>query len=228
MERLRKGTSNMKGLPNQNKETDTGLAAPARNGSKIILLFLFLVFGIGFGAVGLKLFHTAYMQEKDCSASAEGRLVRYEPYHSRGTRTYSPVVEYQAGNETLTATSNISASSRPFKEGGQVTVFYNPDRPDEFYIKGYGLEIEYKIGAVFLLVSIAAIIITILSIILNKINMDKDKKERLLAKIIMAGIFLFLFTVFLLIAGPGITLCLSAAMGVFALYGAYSNKKKKQ
>lgn len=198
-----------------------------KSGGKIFLILFLTVFALGFGALGFGMVHSAHKKTETCSAAAEGRIVGYKKSSYNHKRRFSPIVEYQVENQIFTDETNVRLNYRPFKEGEHVLLYYNPDRPDEFYIKGYDLKTTYKIGAIFLLVAIGIFVMLALFSILGRIKMDKKKKDDILAKIIIFAILLLMFTVFSSLAGLRITICLFAGAGLFSLYGIYQSKHKK-
>lgn len=107
-----------------------------KRSAKGVLLVLFLaLFTLGFGAIGAGLCCSAHIQEKNCSAATEGKVIEYRKDSYIGQkRMFTPVVEYQVGNEIFTGEPNAWHSSRTFEVGEYVTIGYNPANPEEFYI----------------------------------------------------------------------------------------------
>lgn len=212
------------------EDTDKVPASSKQSGRGTVFLTLFLAaFSLGFGAIGTGIIHSVHVQEKNCSVMTVGRVIDYKTHRSSSShggrrRTYSPVVEYRTKQEVITGEAKSGTSSKPFQKGEDVTIGYNPKYPYEFYIKGYDLKIESRLGTVFIIVSIAIPFIAGLLAVLSRIKMDEKKK----GKIIITIILLMVFGIFFLIGGPVLTLCTSAGMGLFALYAAYRNKRKKK
>lgn len=195
---------------------------------KRILLILFLVlFAFGFGITGAGLCYSAHTQEKTCSATTEGRVIecRKIPYFGQ-KRMFTPVVEYQVGNEMFTGESDVRSSHRAFETGESVTIGYNPENPEEFYIKSYDLNIMTRLGILFLVISGAVLAITGIVLILARNNISKEKRAKLQAGIIVGGIVLVIVAVFTAVAGLKNTLCILVGMGLFALYGWFHNKRR--
>lgn len=195
-----------------------------------ILLILFLaLFALGFGIIGAGLCYSAHMQEKTCSAAAEGRVIGYKKNSYIGQKhMFTPVVEYQVGNEIFTGETNAWYSSRTFETGEYVLIEYNPTNPEEFYIKNYNLNIITRLGIVFLVIGGAILAVTVTVLILGKNKIDKERKETIQAGIIVGGIVLFISMVFIALAGLKNTLCLFGGMGLFVLYGWFHNKRMKK
>ena len=51
---------------------------------------------------------------------------------------YYPVVEYKAGDENVKAKMTTGSSSPKYKIKDKVTILYNPNKTDEFIVKGDG------------------------------------------------------------------------------------------
>lgn len=148
--------------------------------AKGILLILFLVlFTLGFGVIGAGLCYSAHMKEKTCSAAAEGKVIKYKENSYIGQkRRFTPVVKYQAGNEIFTGETNVWYSSRIFETDEYVMIGYNPANPEEFYIKNYDLNIITRLGIIFLVIGGAILAVTVTILILDKNNLDKERKKR--------------------------------------------------
>jgi hypothetical protein len=196
----------------------------------ILPLVLFLgLFAFGFCTIGAGLCYSARMKEKTCSAVAEGRVIEYRKNSYIGQkRRFTPVVEYQVGNEIFAGETNVWYSSRTFEIGEYVMIGYNPTNPEEFYIKSYDLNILTRMGIVFLVIGGGILAITVTVLILDKNRMDKEKKKTIQTGIIVGGIVLFIFVVFAALAGLKNTLCVSGVMGLFALFGRFHNKRMEK
>lgn len=210
------------------KTTDSKQPSKQKGANIFITLFL-MIFVLGFGALGIGMIYSAYAQEKTYSETTEGEIVEYKTRRSssKHKRMFCPVVKYQAEGEDVIGVSNTWSTSKPFKNSKRVTIGYNPANSGEFYIKGYDLKTEYRLGGIFIFVSIAILFVIFVFGILSKIKMDEEKKSKIQAKIVMASSILFIFIIFFLLSGPVITLCVFIAMGIFALYGVHSNKRQK-
>lgn len=195
---------------------------------KYFLTLFLIVFALGFGAMGAGMIYSAYIKETTYSAAAEGRIIDYNDASYSSEHKYSPIVEYQVGNQVLIGETNVSFNYRPFKTGETVLVYYNPGKPDEFYIREYDLRTTYGIGGIFLFVCIGIFVLLALRTILNKAKISKEKKEQMKIRMIISAILLFMFTVFSFVAGLGKTICIFAAMGFFILYGMRQDRRKKR
>lgn len=196
---------------------------------RISLILFLLLFTLGFGGIGAGLCHSAHRQAKAYSATAEGRVIECrKSSHIGRHHLFTPVVEYQVGNEIFTGETNAWSSSRTFETGEYVAIGYNPANPEEFYIKGYDLNIRTRLGILFLGIGVIILTVTIAVLILHKNKIDKERKEIIRAGIIIGGIVLFIFAGFVVVAGLKNTLCVFGAMGLFALYGWIHNKRMEK
>lgn len=200
-----------------------------QTGSNIFIVLFLVFFSLGFSAVGVGIIYSAYAQERTCSVMTKGEVVEYKTDRSssKHSQIFCPVVKYQAKGEAVIGVSNTWSTSKPFENSERITVGYNPANSDEFYIKGYDLITQYQLGGIFIFISTAILFVLIVFGILSKIKMDKKKKGRIQAKIIMALVILSIFIIFFVLAGPMITFCIFTAMGLFALYGVHSNKRQR-
>lgn len=167
--------------------------------------------------------HSAYMKEKVYSAETDGIVIDYNRNYKH---MYTPVVEYQVGDQTFTSSTNTRFNHRPFKKGESVSIYYNPKSPDEFYLKGYDLKGTYNLGVIFLVFSMGILIVSVLFAVIGRIEIDNERKGRIQAKIFLSVAVLVIFTAFLCLAGLGLTICILIFMVLFALYGRHQNKRK--
>ena len=78
---------------------------------------------------------------KRCTEETTATVVGLErkTHHSRGRTSteYHPVVEFAAKDVTVHKTAEISSIFRgKYKDGATLTVKYNPEKPEEFIVKG--------------------------------------------------------------------------------------------
>ena len=106
-------------------------------------------------------------------------------------------MEYWVGNQVFMGETNIWFNYQPFKVGEYVSVYYNPKKPDEFYIKKYDLKTTYGMGTIFLLVSIGALGVFVLFTVLGKIKMDEEKKRTNTGKnYLIFNFFIYVYCIF--------------------------------
>lgn len=207
----------------ENEESLHSGKSGKKAGGKILVVLFFAVFVLGFGAVGVVMIHSAYMKEKVYSAETDGIVIDYNRNYKH---MYTPVVEYQVGDQTFTSSTNTRFNHRPFKKGESVSIYYNPKSPDEFYLKGYDLKGTYNLGVIFLVFSMGILIVSVLFAVIGRIEIDNERKGRIQAKIFLSVAVLVIFTAFLCLAGLGLTICILIFMVLFALYGRHQNKRK--
>lgn len=208
----------------ENEESLHSGKSGKKAGGKILVVLFFAVFVLGFCAVGVVMIHSAYMKEKACSAETDGIVIDYNRNYKH---MYTPIVEYQVGDQMFTSGTNTRSNHRPFKKGESVSIYYNPKSPDEFYLKGYDLKVTYSLGVIFLVFSMGVLTVSVLFAVISRTKMDKERKERILAKIFLSATVLIILTAFLCLAGPGITICILTFMVLFALYGRHQNRRKQ-
>lgn len=199
-----------------------------KSGGKIFGILFFTIFIMVFGVVGVTLIHSAYVKEKTYSGMAMGTVVDYDDYSVGYDHKYAPIVEYRVEDQVFVCDTNIRFSFRPFAKGAYVAVYYNPESPDKSYIEEYDLKVTYKLGVIFLLVSVGIIIVAVLFAVIGRIKLDKEKKGDIQVKIFLSVILLFMFTVFSFLAGLGKTICIFTVMGLFALYGIHRDRRKNK
>ena len=102
---------------------------------------LLILVGILFVAVGIYLFATGQGLAKRCTEETKGTVVeikREESTDADGDTSYSyyPVIEYKAGEKTLTKKSNLGTSQSKYRINDKIDIKYNPNKVEEFIIKG--------------------------------------------------------------------------------------------
>lgn len=53
-----------------------------------------------------------------------------------GSIRYYPVFEYRANGQFIRTESKVGSDKPPYKEGDELTIYFNPDARHEFYIPG--------------------------------------------------------------------------------------------
>ncbi|MBQ6555472.1 MAG: DUF3592 domain-containing protein [Firmicutes bacterium] len=105
------------------------------------LVILFGVFNI-FGAIKKK---------QRCTARTVGTIVEIKEDRDSDSKTeYSPVYQYNTGTQMIRKKANFSTSSkRKYKLGDTTEIFYDPKKPELFYVKGQ--QMGYAAG-IFLII----------------------------------------------------------------------------
>ena len=124
-----------------------------------------LIFIIGIGVifiiVGIVAMHQGNSLKRRCTEQTIGTVVENICHEdSTYTRpTYFPVIEYQAGDRTISQMSKSGEYPSKYKEGDQVEIYYNPNNVQEYIIKGdstsnYVGIIALVLGSIALVVSL--------------------------------------------------------------------------
>ena len=126
---------------------------------------LVIISGIIVLVVGIILFLNAKGLEKRCTAEAIGKVVDFkieegtetEDGYVRTTYTYFPIIEYKAGNKTVTKQSSIGSQSKKYSINDQVDILYNPDNIEEYTIKGDST--SNYLSIIFIIVGIIIVLV---------------------------------------------------------------------
>ncbi len=128
-----------------------------------IMAFFFLAFGIAL-IVATVVFFKDYKHDKaNCTEKVKALVVDYEydpPEDEDEEGTYRPVIEYKIDGKTYKKI--LKNYSKKPSEGNYITIYYNPNNPEEIFFKeNTGLIIAPIGSTVF---TIAGIILTCLAI----------------------------------------------------------------
>ena len=132
--------------------------------SKGALIFIMGI-GVLFIIVGIVAMNLGNGLKKRCTEKTIGTVVeivcREQSDYTRPT--YFPVIEYQAGDSTVSQMSNSGEYPSKYEVGDQVEIYYNPNNVQEYIIKGdsnpnfVGI-IAIVLGSIAALVGIVGII----------------------------------------------------------------------
>lgn len=96
-----------------------------------------------------------------CTSSCEGEIAgiskSIKSDEAGDTMMYSPVFNYNVEGVSYTKESTISSSRCKYNKGDKIMVFYNPQNPDQYYVKGNNSNIFMAVVVLF--VGIVMIII---------------------------------------------------------------------
>lgn len=103
------------------------------------MLFLLIVLFCGlFLGVGIYQWHKQANRKEICTAQIFGRVVEIvrheETDHEGRSVTYTPVFAYTVAGYEYRKTSTASSSFCRFKQGDEVTVYYDPIDPQDSYV----------------------------------------------------------------------------------------------
>jgi hypothetical protein len=123
-----------------------------------------LLFGGIFGGVGLILLVASmvvyYYQTKsrENTVLVKGKVIDMTSYRdSKGSRMYSPIIEFQFNNQNYQITSEVASSPPAFEVGEEVELFVPPANPkqatiDSFMEKWFVVLILGFMGSIFSLI----------------------------------------------------------------------------
>lgn len=99
------------------------------NGKQAVWLVaaIFLFVGLLFAAIGIGVGVSDYHTREACVEETRGYI----------TSNYPITVAYDVHGMTLTGDTGIRQSPPPYHLNDAVTVWYNPQQPEEFYIDGF-------------------------------------------------------------------------------------------
>ena len=100
--------------------------------------FLPLIVGIVFVGVGIFLYtHGAHLK-KVCTSSNQATVVDFEQDidNESNSITYYPIVEYEVNGKKYNSRYSTGDTTHKYSVGQKITILYNPDNPNEYYIEG--------------------------------------------------------------------------------------------
>ena len=121
-----------------------------------------IIFGIVFAVIGIFVLKNGKDLEKRCTVEVEGTVIEIKEEMStdsdnQTSYTYYPVIEYKAGEKTVTKKSNTGSSSSKYNINDKIVVLYNPEKEDEFIIKGD--KSSSMLGIIFIIVGVAVVVL---------------------------------------------------------------------
>lgn len=123
-----------------------------------------LIVGLIFLVVGGFMFFRNKSLAENCTVEAEATVVDMrEDITSEGDGIrymYYPIIEYKAGDDTVSGTLNEGSSTPAYRIGETLTILYNPNNTQEFLVKGSS-------GTLFSLIFAGiGVVITVVGIVL--------------------------------------------------------------
>lgn len=113
---------------------------------QLILIFLavvLLLLGIIFTGVSIGVQRTSDRKHSDCTVHAYAKVVDIQKKRVGGKRigdmpvtSWFPVYEYQVNGEDYRKISTVGTSKPEVEIGQRVDLYYNPARPQDFYVGG--------------------------------------------------------------------------------------------
>ena len=102
--------------------------------------FLVIIFGIIFIAVGIFIYYRNSYLIKNCTIETKATVVDMKEEFSSDSDSsgymYYPIIEYKVKEDTLKVTMNTGSSRPSYSIGEEITIFYNPNKTNEFIVKG--------------------------------------------------------------------------------------------
>ena len=101
---------------------------------------IFIIVGLLFVAVGIYILKSGDAKVKRCTVETLGTVIDFKEEtttDSDGTSTtYYPIFSYKVEEKTVKSKSSVGTSSRRYNINENVNILYNPNKPEEFIIKG--------------------------------------------------------------------------------------------
>ena len=102
--------------------------------------FIGLIVGIVMIAAGGFLFYKDNYLNKNCTKEATATVVDMDEEFSAdedgASYMYYPIVEYQVGDNLVTSKMNSGSSTPEYRINEKISILYNPNKTDEFIVKG--------------------------------------------------------------------------------------------
>lgn len=103
--------------------------------------------GLILAFLGLRIYNQQRALKRTCTASVVGEVVRVHRRERTETETdddgreqektivaYYPEFQYTVGDRTISQVATTGTGKPRFKEGHPVTIFYDPAKPDSYYV----------------------------------------------------------------------------------------------
>lgn len=99
-----------------------------------------LIIGIIFVGVGIFMFIKDRNLVKNCTEETSATVVDFEEEFQTdddgSTYMYYPVIEYNVGEQTIKSKMDKGSSTPAYKLNEKITILYNPNKTNEFIVKG--------------------------------------------------------------------------------------------
>lgn len=122
-----------------------------------------LLVGIIFLVIGIFITIQGNGLKERCTGEATGTVVKIieevDSSDDSTSYTYYPVIEYKAGEQNVSKKSDIGSNPSKYQVGEKVEILYNPNKIDEYIIKGdntFGI-----LGIVFIVVGAVLLVATL-------------------------------------------------------------------
>ena len=116
---------------------------------------IMMLFGMFFGIIGVILLIKEILKRKKCTVSTKGVVVdisREVSNDSDGNRsiTLYPIFEYNVSGEKYVQKSKNGSNFCKYHIGQEVEILYNPDKPENYYVKNSFGSIIIGVGFIIL------------------------------------------------------------------------------
>lgn len=97
----------------------------------------YLLAGIVFVLIGIRVVHKGSQQNNRCTASATAVIVEVQQGKDDDSSTYTPIYEFTVGGTTVRKNvGGYSYNKKEFHVGQSAAIRYNPEKPEEFLVDG--------------------------------------------------------------------------------------------
>ena len=126
---------------------------------------LVIIFGIIFIGAGIFSIVKGNELVKKCTVETTATVIQLKEESSSDSDglisyTYYPIIEYKVGERTITEQGITGSNPSKYNINDKVEILYNPDKAEEFIIKGDSS--SNWIGIIFIVVGVVVIIAGIL------------------------------------------------------------------
>ena len=130
-------------------------------GKKIIVVLV----GVLFLAVGIFMLAQGNDLAKRCTAETMGTVINLEKEESTDSDgyisyTYYPIFEYQVGEKTISQKGRMGSSNPKYHINDTVELLYDPDKPEDFVIKGD--KSSNLMGIIFIVAGVALVAVGVI------------------------------------------------------------------
>ncbi|MBQ8892613.1 MAG: DUF3592 domain-containing protein [Bacilli bacterium] len=102
--------------------------------------FMGIILGVLFLGIGIFLYFKTNNLVKNCTVETEAVVVGMKQEDSTddvGTSyVYYPIIEYDADGKAIRVTMDKGSSNPTYNVGDKLTILYNPNKTNEFIVKG--------------------------------------------------------------------------------------------
>ncbi len=131
-----------------------------------IFIAIFGFFCLFWIMCGIIIFKNMEKNKSVCTSKTLGKVIDIEE-DTREMIAYNPVFEYTVGDYKYVKEYTYGSNVIPYKIGQEVEIYYNPNKPDQYYVKGDTLykrvaKIAVLIGICFLFVSLIFVVIALM------------------------------------------------------------------